>query len=245
MANVSDAVDPLGKSERVSNASPDKPAFARAEDVFMRDYRDAKAMAQTLRQSLKAQSIDITHSNALELVAKTLGLKNWQVLSARIEADQATPRLPEQPAPQQSGASVLRCSFCGKTQYEVLKLIAGPDVFICDACVGLCDNIVSSEGLESYPGAQDLLVDRSIEGLTKLEAKANARIAHARQLLELLDAVEGESGPGAGGERSNPRAFIRLKSPDERAAYAAAIKAGLSGLERVAATASNLLAEHR
>lgn len=40
---------------------------------------------------------------------------------------------------------LLYCSFCGKSQHEVRKLIAGPDVFICDECVGLCDDIIREE----------------------------------------------------------------------------------------------------
>jgi ATP-dependent Clp protease ATP-binding subunit ClpX len=37
------------------------------------------------------------------------------------------------------------CSFCGKSQHEVKKLIAGPAVFICNDCVGLCDKILAAE----------------------------------------------------------------------------------------------------
>jgi ATP-dependent protease Clp ATPase subunit len=39
-----------------------------------------------------------------------------------------------------------RCSFCGKSQQEVRKLIAGANVFICDECVALCTAIVRGEG---------------------------------------------------------------------------------------------------
>jgi uncharacterized protein len=52
----------------------------------MRDFRDAKAMAQTLRDALKTRSVSLTHSDSLELVAKTLGFRDWNVLSAAIEA---------------------------------------------------------------------------------------------------------------------------------------------------------------
>lgn len=41
------------------------------------------------------------------------------------------------------------CSFCGKTQNEVKKLIAGPDVFICDSCVGVCKTIIDRESKPS------------------------------------------------------------------------------------------------
>ncbi|MEY4712841.1 MAG: hypothetical protein RIS88_2291 [Pseudomonadota bacterium] len=39
----------------------------------------------------------------------------------------------------------LYCSFCGKSQHEVKKLIAGPSVFICDECIDLCNDIVREE----------------------------------------------------------------------------------------------------
>ena len=40
---------------------------------------------------------------------------------------------------------LLYCSFCGKSQHEVRKLIAGPSVFICDECVDLCNEILEEE----------------------------------------------------------------------------------------------------
>jgi hypothetical protein len=40
----------------------------------------------------------------------------------------------------------LRCSFCNKGEAEVRKLIAGPTVFICDECVGVCNDILSDDG---------------------------------------------------------------------------------------------------
>jgi len=50
--------------------------------------------------------------------------------------------------PEKKGANsekTLYCSFCGKSQHEVKKLIAGPSVFICDECIGLCNDIVRDE----------------------------------------------------------------------------------------------------
>ena len=41
--------------------------------------------------------------------------------------------------------SLLRCSFCGKTQDEVKKIIAGPSVYICDECIELCNDIMEEE----------------------------------------------------------------------------------------------------
>ncbi len=47
------------------------------------------------------------------------------------------------------GGKLLYCSFCGKSQHEVRKLIAGPSVFICDECVDLCNDIIGEEVQES------------------------------------------------------------------------------------------------
>ena len=44
-----------------------------------------------------------------------------------------------------SNKNTLFCSFCGKSQHEVKKLIAGPTVFICDECVELCMDIIKEE----------------------------------------------------------------------------------------------------
>jgi ATP-dependent Clp protease ATP-binding subunit ClpX len=43
--------------------------------------------------------------------------------------------------PEKRQYVILKCSFCGKTQKEVKKLIAGPEANICDQCVGLCHNL--------------------------------------------------------------------------------------------------------
>jgi ATP-dependent Clp protease ATP-binding subunit ClpX len=45
-----------------------------------------------------------------------------------------------------SSEKLLYCSFCGKSQHEVKKLIAGPSVFICDECIDLCNDIIRDEG---------------------------------------------------------------------------------------------------
>ncbi len=48
-------------------------------------------------------------------------------------------------AEKASSDKLLYCSFCGKSQHEVRKLIAGPSVFICDECIDLCNDIISEE----------------------------------------------------------------------------------------------------
>jgi ATP-dependent Clp protease ATP-binding subunit ClpX len=50
------------------------------------------------------------------------------------------------------GADLLKCSFCGKSQKQVKKLIAGPGVYICDECIELCNEIIEEELEQGEPG---------------------------------------------------------------------------------------------
>ena len=67
------------------------------------------------------------------------------------------------------GEKVLYCSFCGKSQHEVKKLIAGPSVFICDECIELCNDIirdeVPAEGAEAKAARSDLPIPSEIKGI--------------------------------------------------------------------------------
>jgi ATP-dependent Clp protease ATP-binding subunit ClpX len=56
-----------------------------------------------------------------------------------------------------SDGKILYCSFCGKSQHEVRKLIAGPSVYICDECVELCNDIIREELEESAGSEQEKL----------------------------------------------------------------------------------------
>lgn len=53
----------------------------------MRTFRDAKAMAKAMRAALAQSEVEITHSQALEIVARQFGLDNWNILSARIDRE--------------------------------------------------------------------------------------------------------------------------------------------------------------
>ncbi|MGZ8244337.1 ATP-dependent Clp protease ATP-binding subunit ClpX [Methylomagnum sp.] len=55
------------------------------------------------------------------------------------------------------GGKLLYCSFCGKSQHEVRKLIAGPAVFVCDECVELCNDIIREELQENVAAGVDKL----------------------------------------------------------------------------------------
>ena len=66
------------------------------------------------------------------------------------------------------GGKILYCSFCGKSQHEVRKLIAGPSVFICDECVELCNDIIREE-------------------LEEKAASARSHLPKPKEILEVLD----------------------------------------------------------
>ena len=56
---------------------------------------------------------------------------------------------------EKNNKNILYCSFCGKSQHEVRKLIAGPTVFICDECVELCMDIIKEENKDSFVKNQE------------------------------------------------------------------------------------------
>jgi ATP-dependent Clp protease ATP-binding subunit ClpX len=66
-----------------------------------------------------------------------------------------------------SGEKVLYCSFCGKSQHEVKKLIAGPSVFICDECIELCNDIIRDESPADGNGAKASRTDLPTPGEIK------------------------------------------------------------------------------
>jgi hypothetical protein len=129
----------------------------------MRDFHDAKVMAHALLVALKGIGLEITRSQSLELIAKAFGYADWNILSSKLEAASRPREIdldpwlygaqePELPKQEPEPPKTLYCSFCGKSQHEVRKLIAGPgSVCICDECVELCVGIGRDErGCEGH-----------------------------------------------------------------------------------------------
>jgi len=82
-----------------------------------------------------------------------------------------------------SYGSVLHCSFCGKSQDEVRKLIAGPTVYICDECIDLCNEIIAEEAEERFvPGK--LTVPKPMEIKAKLDEYVIGQ-EHAKRILSV------------------------------------------------------------
>jgi hypothetical protein len=162
----------------------------------MRDFRDAKAMARSLRDALKAKAVETTYSESLELIAKAFGYENWNVLSAKIDAAKprsGTPAGAQDPSLQE----ILYCSFCGKSQHDVRKLVAGPAVYICDECVDLCTDIVDEQLLRLIEGdaqaASAMSTERLlhyVEHASKGEQRNRLALERVEQLLALRQNTE-------------------------------------------------------
>ncbi len=101
------------------------------------------------------------------------------------------------------GHSNLCCSFCGKSQREVQKLIAGPTVYICDECIGLCGNIIDEElerediatGIENVPKPVEIkdVLDQYVIGQER--AKKSLAVAvhnHYKRIESRVDSKNSE-----------------------------------------------------
>lgn len=107
----------------------------------MRDFRDAKAMAQTLREALDAKSVSLTHSESLELTAKVLGLRDWNALAARIASSSEPPVKKPATSAQETGSPSPGGSPSGKAARQKVAV----DAVILDGYAGfyrLNDNAV-------------------------------------------------------------------------------------------------------
>lgn len=84
----------------------------------------------------------------------------------------------------------LHCSFCGKSQHEVQKLIAGPFVFICNECVGMCVDIVDGRPIPDNGYTKPL--ERSTDQLLSLMGSVNYAADASRDFLQqIVDTLRG------------------------------------------------------
>ena len=82
----------------------------------------------------------------------------------------------------------VKCSFCGKTQESVKKIVAGPGVYICNECIGLCNEIIESE---FYANDEDKL-KAAVERFNKAYSYCAEQIK-APQLIKYIVTEEGVS----------------------------------------------------
>ena len=107
-------------------------------------------------------------------------------------------------AEKPSGDKLLYCSFCGKSQHEVRKLIAGPSVFICDECIELCNDIIREEGAnaESTRGDKNKLptpheirriLDQYVIGQERTKKKLAVAVYNHYKRLEIQKQPRGRN----------------------------------------------------
>ncbi len=107
---------------------------------------------------------------------------------------------------------LLYCSFCGKSQHEVRKLIAGPNVFICDECVELCNDIIREEMEENAPPAASRLpkphdinqvLDEYVIGQERAKKVLSVALYNHYKRLELQRTNRGSRDPDIEVAKSN------------------------------------------
>jgi ATP-dependent Clp protease ATP-binding subunit ClpX len=101
--------------------------------------------------------------------------RSAQERKARRQMERASGRKPPE---------TLHCSFCGKSQCDVEKLIAGPWTFICNECVGLCDDIIAGKPLPDHSSFKPL--ERPTDELLPLMASVSYAVDGARDFLQRI-----------------------------------------------------------
>ena len=134
-----------------------------------------------------------------------------------------SPAAAQDPAPQET----LYCSFCGKSQHDVRKLIAGPGVHICDECVGLCTDIVDEpdhdeEFLRLMKGDEEsarAIREPPTEQLAHYLERSRKGVERNRLALQCIErklAMRDGEVPADGDILALPRfAYLRNKTPGE------------------------------
>ncbi|KRR26379.1 hypothetical protein CQ14_02455 [Bradyrhizobium lablabi] len=213
----------------------------------MRDFRDVKAMARSLRDALNARSVQTTHSESLELIAKAFGYDNWNILSAKIDTARPPSGWPGRLQNPASQAKLLYCSFCGKNQNEVTKLVAGPAVFICDECIDLCIDIVDAQLLRLIEGDEEGARAMSTDRLQHYVVHAEKGAERNRLALQRIASVLALHARGAAADSetslSPSLAQLKNKSPDELRTMQAYSQAQLKSYEQALRTATVIVNE--
>jgi hypothetical protein len=148
-------------------------------------------------------------------------------------------------------SNTLYCSFCGKSQHEVRKLIAGPTVFICDECVGECNAIIENEQiLDLFSAERAAVADlrgKSAEELVSNVLRAKKHVERWRLALEQIKrklSMKNGEVPAEGDVLASPRfAYLKNKTRDELVALEQRNERALKGYEDARRSAATLIGE--
>lgn len=157
-----------------------------SEHVILASDEEDAAERLLTRRALELEVVTVRRDldGRLFLVrGSLLGDEDWSATSSEeILAPPKRPAWPAAPVPD------LQCSFCGKAQREVKKLIAGPTVYICDECLVLSNEICLVDGVDVVQPAKTTVDSdkKQDEAEEKAKAEAAARVAKAEALLEAV-----------------------------------------------------------
>lgn len=127
-----------------SDEYKDQPSNLKYLDVCLEavNQSDYVEVLLTLRKGIERSLPYAKEVDAYQFLTKLLSVLltleshlNWEVSESL--------RRPVQTSQGQTKANEPRCSFCGKTQAEVVQLIAGPNIYVCNECVGICNKILA------------------------------------------------------------------------------------------------------
>ena len=110
------------------------------------------------------------------------------------------------------GGDLLKCSFCGKSQKQVKKLIAGPGVYICDECIDLCNEIIEEElaeagevKLDELPKPAEIhdFLDQYVVGQSQTKRTLSVAVYNHYKRIQAGDKGRGADGDGVELAKSN------------------------------------------
>ena len=186
----------------------------------MRDFRDAKAMAKTLRAALAAKGLNITNSQSLELIAEAFGVTDWNTLAASIRAEAPAPRESASSPPPPTDEIDLVPRFSAELESTLHRALAYANqrkheyTTLEHLLLALIDDMDASEVMK--------VCDVDLGAL-----KENLASYIDNKLKTLVTDDGGESKPTAGFQRAVQRAVIHAQGWGRHTVTGAAVLVGI------------------
>ncbi len=169
--------------ERLIDAERDAEVY-RAE--FHHAVRRLHLSGASLREL--AGALGLSHQRVHQIVESAGGSRRW------LRQREPAQREPGQREPSRPGTE-LACTFCGQNQAQVQKLIAGPHVYICDACVAQARNVISSGPVPGGPFVPVIMMPE--RGQPESEPKVKLACSFCGKQLHQVAGLAASSAPPA------------------------------------------------